>query len=141
MATVGYLYWFILYPKKPMSAGHLVFTTPSNTWQDYLNLRMSLESGLRSQAHSKPSSQNPTSDQPLQSRRTFAYHNNVKATVEFRNVAFPEVSAPKPLSLQTSFQFPISSTVGTAQQMNVGACGNEPLTKCIQRSFDAHPPT
>jgi len=33
--------------------GHLIFTSPSNTWQDYLNLRLATESRSRSQAVSK----------------------------------------------------------------------------------------
>lgn len=37
--------------------GHLVFTTPSHTWQDYLNLRLSLESRIRNQDQLKPFSQ------------------------------------------------------------------------------------
>lgn len=39
--------------------GHLVFTTPSHTWQDYLNLRLSLEYRIRNQENLKPFPQDP----------------------------------------------------------------------------------
>ncbi|KAF8514204.1 hypothetical protein BU17DRAFT_94692 [Hysterangium stoloniferum] len=79
------------------SNGHLVFTAPSHTWQDYLNLRLSLESRFRTQGSSKSYDQSPASPSD---------HNHL---------------APKLPELDTAFHFPISSTVD-ATHMTLDAC-------------------
>ncbi|GJJ06448.1 hypothetical protein Clacol_000640 [Clathrus columnatus] len=79
--------------------GHLVFNTPSHTWQDYLNLRLSLESRIRtSQDQYKVFPQN--------------------------SVETPQVShlaGSKLLSLETPFHFPVSSTMD-ASHINMDTC-------------------
>ncbi|GJJ13475.1 hypothetical protein Clacol_007729 [Clathrus columnatus] len=61
--------------------GHLVFTTPSNTWQDYLDMRLTLENKFRSNRSSlvqpglpvSPSS--PSSSTTLHQEKDCEYHH------------------------------------------------------------------
>lgn len=79
--------------------GHLVFTTPSHTWQDYLNLRLSLESRIRNQDQLKPFSQD--------------------------SLAVPQLShipGTKLPSLDTPFHFQVCSTTIDSSHMNMDTC-------------------
>ncbi|KAF8585945.1 hypothetical protein K439DRAFT_1659988 [Ramaria rubella] len=69
--------------------GHLVFNTPSNTWQDYLNLRLTLESGFRAQASSKTLPQNSSSS-------TSPQHSSLP------NAPIPKHPEPPPFRFQNS---------------------------------------